>query len=96
MSGPGRHPDDPRALIAEAYRMEGIAVEDARAIFFDWALGLPAGTDAGAAANRLLAHHADAPADHPMTALLREAVAGGATARRRGGVRRGRRSGEGG
>ena len=30
---------DPRGLIFEAYRME-IGPEDARTIFFDWALGL--------------------------------------------------------
>jgi len=41
MARKGAHPDDPRALIAEAYRIEGLGPEDARAIFFDWALGLP-------------------------------------------------------
>ena len=79
------HPDDPRALIAEAFRMADLHEADARSIFFDWALGLPAGTDPAAAAERLLAHHADAAASHPMTGLLREAAAGGTTPRRRGG-----------
>jgi hypothetical protein len=86
----GAHPLDPRGLILEAYRMEGLAVEEARAIFLDWALGLDAALDPRTAAVALLAHH-DGPADHPMTALLREAAsapaAGGAG--RRGG-RRGR------
>jgi hypothetical protein len=82
------HPDDPRALVAEAYRMEALAPEDARAIFFDWALGLPEGADAAAAARRLLAHHAAAPDGHPMTALLREAAAGAAPGRGRTGRRR--------
>lgn len=80
------HPDDPRALIAEAFRIEGLAVGDARSIFFDWALGLPAGQDAAAAAARLLVLHAGQPAAHPMTALLREAAAaagGGDRPRRR-------------
>jgi len=82
------HPDDPRDLIGEAYRMEGIGPEDCRSIFFDWALGLK-DADAAGAAGRLLAHYADQPADHPMTGLLREAVEGKAGAKRRGG-RRGR------
>lgn len=80
------HQDDPRALIAEAYRIEGIGAEDARSIFFDWALGLPPGTGPEEAAARLLAHHAGEPDAHPMTVLLREAAAGGT-------VRRGRRGG---
>lgn len=80
-------PDDPRALVAEAYRIEGLHPSDARSIFFDWALGLPDGTSPAAAAGRLLAHHAAQPAEHPMTLLLREAAAGGGTARRRGGRR---------
>ncbi|MEM9147571.1 MAG: hypothetical protein AAGC57_15395 [Pseudomonadota bacterium] len=84
----GSHPDDPRALVAEAYRIEGLSTEDARSIFFDWALGLPEGSDAGAAAARLIAHHAG-PVDHPMTALLREtADRPPTTARRRGRHRR--------
>ncbi len=85
----GAHPDDPRGLVAEAYRIEGLGVEDARSIFFDWALGLPDGTDQGAAAARLLEAHADQPADHPMTRLLAEAVEGPAPGGgRRGGRRR--------
>lgn len=84
------HPDDPRALIAEAYRIEGLTPEDARSIFFDWALGLPAGAEAGRAAERLIAHHRP-PEDHPMTTLLSEAIGSTFSPRRRGGVRAGRR-----
>lgn len=84
-SGPGGH--DPRNLIGEAYRIEGIGAADCRSIFLDWALGLPAGVAPGAAAAALLALHAP-PADHPMTALLAEAAEGGARqGRRRGGWR---------
>ena len=83
-----RNPDDPRALIAEAYRIEGLGVEDCRSIFFDWATGLPADADPREAAARLLARHADAPPDHPMTALLREAAEGRPMPRRRGRRRR--------
>lgn len=87
MARPGSHPDDPRALVAEAYRIEGLTVEDARSIFFDWALGLPAGSDAAAAARRLLEHH-QGPEEHPMTGLLRDATRGPIGGGRRGGRNR--------
>ena len=76
MRGRGPHPCDPRNLIHEAYRIEGIGPEECRAIFFDWAVGLDAGMDSVAAAKRL---HEDLGAqhpDHPMTALLAEAAHG--------------------
>lgn len=83
---------DSRGLIREAYRIEGIGLPECRAIFFDWAMGLPVGTDEAAAAAVLLAAHgADAP-DHPMTAVLREALAGAAAPAGRRGGRRRRRS----
>ncbi len=69
-----KHPHDPRGLIREAYRIDGIGAADCRSIFFDWALGLPADTDPAEAARALMQHHADEPADHPMTVLLRQAV----------------------
>lgn len=82
-----RHPDDPRNLIAEAFRIEGIGAEDCRSIFFDWALGLPEGTDPAAAAKALKDHHRP-PQDHPMTRLLDQAAAGMAASRGRTGRRR--------
>lgn len=89
MSRPPPHQHDPRSLIYEAYRIEGIAPEDARAIFFDWALGLPAGTDPAEAARALRRHHADRADDHPMSVLLEQAARGVAVPRgRRGGRRR--------
>lgn len=92
MSRKGAPADDPRDLIGEAYRMEGISVEDCRSIFFDWALGLPGDTEPAAAAARLIAHH-QGPEDHPMTGLLREAVEGRPRGRR-GGWRKAREGGE--
>ncbi|MEM7237144.1 MAG: hypothetical protein AAF501_04900 [Pseudomonadota bacterium] len=78
------HPMDPRDLIAESYRIEGIGVEDCRAIFFDWALGLDASVNPADAAKSLLDHHAP-PEDHPMTGLLRDAAEGTPRPRRRRG-----------
>ncbi|MEO1469390.1 MAG: hypothetical protein AAFV86_10055 [Pseudomonadota bacterium] len=72
MTQPGTHALDPRGLICEAFRIEGIAAEDCRSIFFDWAMGLAQGIDPGDAAAVLAAAYG-APADHPMTRLLAEA-----------------------
>ena len=60
--------DDPKGLIREAYRIDGITGTECRSILIDWALSLPATTEPAAAARRLAgrAH----PAGHPMTALL--------------------------
>lgn len=76
MRGRGPHPCDPRNLIHEAYRIEGIGAEECRAIFFDWAVGLDAGLDLVESARRLHEDLGAAQPDHPMTALLAEAAHG--------------------
>ncbi|MEM9715899.1 MAG: hypothetical protein AAF826_05225 [Pseudomonadota bacterium] len=63
---------DPRGLIFEAYRIEGVTREDCRAIFFDWALGVPAGEDSVAHIRALLDEYG--AADHPMTDVLEEGL----------------------
>lgn len=81
-----RHIYDPRGLIEEAYRIEGIDATQCRAIFLDWAMG--AGDDPEPRAQiaaLLTAFGAEAP-DHPMSAVLRAGLAGVAhPGRRRGG-----------
>ena len=72
---------DPRGLIFEAYRMD-IGPEDARTIFFDWALGL-AHAAGPAEIRALLDHYGPAHPDHPMTAVLREGLDRPAHPRRR-------------
>ncbi len=84
----GKHPCDPSDLIHEAYRIEGIVVEDCRAIFFDWALGLDDGVDMVAAAKTLHTDLAGKNPDHPMSGLLAEASLGMTPRKRRGGRRR--------
>lgn len=65
---------DPKGLIRESYRIEGITDAECRSILIDWALSLPDGQDARAAlADQLALYQAQAP-DHPMTALLREGL----------------------
>ena len=62
---------DPKGLIRESYRIDGITDAECRAILIDWALSLPEDTDPRAASAAMLTlHGAEAPA-HPMTALLR-------------------------
>ena len=66
---------DPRGLLYEAYRIEGIGAADCRTIFFDWALGLPAELDATQAVRQAYAHYASLFPDHPMTEVLAEGLA---------------------
>ncbi|MFG6561479.1 hypothetical protein [Sulfitobacter sp. 1A15299] len=79
-------PDDPKGLIRESYRMEGIGPAECRSIFLDWALSLPEGQDSAAAIARLLERHR-AAVDHPMTQVLRDGQTTLTTPRRRGGWR---------
>ena len=89
----GYHPLDPRGLIHEAYRIEGITAPECRAIFFDWALSRPADHDAKAEIETLLAVYGAEAADHPMSVVLREGLSGAAAPRGRRGGRGGRTKG---
>jgi hypothetical protein len=85
----GDLPCDPRGLIAEAYRIDGIGPAECRSIFLDWALGI---REAGPEHLRaLLALYGPEHPRHPMTAVLEEGLGraasppvrrGGATGRR--------------
>lgn len=77
---------DPKMLIAESYRIDGITAEECRSIFLDWALSVGDGAAALTALPALIARHSDAT-DHPMTAVLREGLDRLATPARRGGWR---------
>lgn len=67
-------PHDPRGLIQESFRIEGITEADCRSIFFDWVLGLPAETASEEAIRFMLELHRDEPDGHPMKAVLREGL----------------------
>jgi hypothetical protein len=75
---------DPKGLIREAYRIEGIGLPECRSIFIDWALSLRNGADQRAALRQLLAVYGDA-SDHPMTGVLRAALEPAPQPVRRGG-----------
>jgi hypothetical protein len=78
---------DPKGLIREAYRIEGIGEGECRSIFLDWALSVPDGQEVAGALEALLARHAAEAPDHPMTAVLRAGLDRAASPRRRGGWR---------
>ncbi|MGR3599139.1 MAG: hypothetical protein ACU0FH_01860 [Heliomarina sp.] len=82
-----KNEDDPKGLIREAYRIDGITLAECRSIFLDWALSLPADADTAPAIERLSGHYGPDHPDHPMTAVLAEGKTTLTTPRRRGGWR---------
>jgi hypothetical protein len=82
---------DPKGLIREAYRIEGIGPAECRSIFLDWALSLRDAARQDEALRTVLAAYG-AAAGHPMTAVLRAALEPAPAPARRGG-RAGRMSG---
>jgi hypothetical protein len=79
-------PADPRGLIYESFRIDGIGEPECRSIFLDWAIGVPIGEDSSALVRRLLGRFgADFP-DHPMTGVLKQALNPPAKRGRRGGA----------
>ena len=79
---------DPKGLVFEAYRIDGITDAECRTIFLDWALSLPDGIEAAPQIDALLGRYAGDFPDHPMTGVLREGQARAAAPRRRGGWRK--------
>jgi len=84
---------DPKGLIRESYRIDGIAASECRSIFMDWVLSLPDGADTPAALDAMIEGHAAAAPDHPMSRILAEARQGAAMQPRRRGGRGGRLQG---
>lgn len=78
---------DPKGLIREAYRIDGITPSQCRSIFLDWALSLPSETATQDALRTLLAQYGTAAPEHPMTAVMRDGQTTMAAPRRRGGWR---------
>lgn len=76
---------DPKNLIREGYRIDGIDLPQCRALFIDWALSLKPDQEAQPALTRLLEEYAAAHPDHPLTGVLRAAQQAAAPPKRRGG-----------
>ena len=76
---------DPKGLVRESYRIDGITLGECRSIFMDWALSVPLGIDTPDAIRTLLAEYGPANQGHPMTGVLTEALTAPPAPRRRGG-----------
>ncbi len=76
---------DPKGLVRESYRMDGITGAECRSIFVDWALSLPLGQDQPAAVRALLAVYAPDAPGHPMTEVLTGGLISAEDPARRGG-----------
>lgn len=76
---------DPKGLVRESYRIEGITPGECRSIFMDWALSIPVGRSVADAVRVLIAAYAVAEPDHPMSTVLGQALAQPDAPRRRGG-----------
>lgn len=77
--------NDPKGLIRESYRIDGITAAECRTIFLDWALGVPVEQDTQDVVRKLLLQYAEQPNDHPMTQTLLAALKQPAAPRRKGG-----------
>ena len=80
-----KNPMDPKGLIREAYRIEGITAPECRSILIDWALSLPDGVTQRDALPALHGQYGAQNPDHPMTGLLKEGMQGVTPQGRRGG-----------
>ena len=89
---PGAEPNvDPRGLIFEAYRIDGIAPKDCRTILLDWALGMPDGSAYSDALRKLHMMYSDEHPDHPMTAVIEEGLVNSGDRKRKRGRHTSRR-----
>jgi hypothetical protein len=76
---------DPKGLVRESYRIDGITPGECRSIFIDWALSVPAGISVPDAVRTLIAEYGQGADPHPMTQVLTEALTAPDQPRRRGG-----------
>ncbi|MGR3492011.1 MAG: hypothetical protein ACU0DW_08125 [Shimia sp.] len=76
---------DPKGLIRESYRIEGITEGECRSIFLDWAIQVPEKAGAHREIRGLLERYEGQFPDHPMTATLKAGLASPTRTGRRGG-----------
>lgn len=76
---------DPKGLVRESYRIEGITLGECRSILVDWALSLPVDAPMKDAIRTLIAEYAVGAPDHPMSRVLEDGLMTPDTPKRRGG-----------
>jgi hypothetical protein len=76
---------DPRGLIQESYKIDGVSAPECRSIFLDWALGMPGGVAMQRYIKPLIDHYGQSHEDHPMTQTLRDGLKTATATGRRGG-----------
>ncbi|MCB5409110.1 hypothetical protein [Pseudogemmobacter faecipullorum] len=76
---------DPKGLVRESYRIEGITLGECRSIFMDWALSIPQERSVPEAVSLLIDTYAKAAPGHPMNGVLELALTPAGNAKRRGG-----------
>lgn len=79
------HEADPKGLVRESYRIEGITPDECRSVFIDWALSLPVNAPIQEAVRALIAEYAIGEPDHPMSAVLKDGLTMPESPKRRGG-----------
>lgn len=79
--------NDPKGLIFESFRIDGISKSECRSIFLDWALSLPIEKETGEVLRILIAQYEGVHPEHPMIEVMKEGLSGMAAPRRRGGWR---------
>lgn len=83
---------DPRGVIHESYRIEGISEADCRTIFLDWAMFAPESTPMPEMLKRFKEVYGAEFPNHPMTQVITEGLGNSSSVKRRGG-RAARRNG---
>ncbi|WGV17979.1 hypothetical protein [Fuscovulum ytuae] len=76
---------DPKGLVRESYRIEGITLGECKSILVDWALSLPVDAPMKEAIRVVMAEYALGAPDHPMSKVLEEGLMAPEAPKRRGG-----------
>ncbi|MBJ2152595.1 hypothetical protein [Paracoccus sp. IB05] len=76
---------DPKGLVRESYRIEGISLGECRSIFMDWALSVADNRKIPDALRTLIAEYCTTAPDHPMNEVLTAGLMPAAEPKRRGG-----------
>lgn len=76
---------DPKGLIRDCYKIDGIRPEECRSVFLDWAISQADGLNVQDMLCQLITQYADPLPLHPMSVVLYEATAEPKPVKRRGG-----------